>query len=397
MRSNWTAAKAARISSAPRPGSPGPSPSLERERGAPRPDPVARAGRPARPAPPPGPMPLRRDGQTRKRWRYVGVFGEELMLCAARAEVGPLGQSFWVMWDRQGRRHDARTTLRPGSREVPMDGPSLEIDSPGLRASLRLGEMRPDRIDLPQRLRLGLDPQARRGADRGHGRDPRQALGGRRPTASTTSPPATTSATPAGTGRPASAAPRRPRPRLEPGRGRQRPGREQRAGDLGRRRAHRAGPGLLPRHATASTSPTATASTSPPSPRHARDENFLLLRSRYRHRFGTFSGSLAGLAARRGPRRDGGARRRLVMRSTLRAYRGDRTLRCDTDGSRAQRYSGLGKSKRQPASQAVRWLPWAGMPPASLRIRARCSMFQAAKVVLRLVKSFSGPPEPSSR
>ena len=40
---------------------------------------------------PPGPMPLRRDGQTRKRWRYVGVFGEELMLCAARAEVGPLG------------------------------------------------------------------------------------------------------------------------------------------------------------------------------------------------------------------------------------------------------------------------------------------------------------------
>ena len=42
-------------------------------------------------------------------------------------------------------------------------------------------------------------------------------------------------------------------------------------------------------------------------------------------------------------------------------------------------------------------MPWAGMPPASLRMRARCSMFQAAKVVLRLVKSFSGPPEPSSR
>ena len=29
--------------------------------------------------------------------------------------------------------------------------------------------------------------------------------------------------------------------------------------------------------------------------RHARDENFLLLSSRYRHRFGTFTGSLAGL------------------------------------------------------------------------------------------------------
>lgn len=92
---------------------------------------------------PPGPMPLRRDGQNRKRWRYVGVFGEELMLCAARAEVGPLGQSFWILWGRQGRRHEARTTLRPGSREVRMDGPSLEIDSPGLRASLRLGECAP--------------------------------------------------------------------------------------------------------------------------------------------------------------------------------------------------------------------------------------------------------------
>ena len=28
---------------------------------------------------------------------------------------------------------------------------------------------------------------------------------------------------------------------------------------------------------------------------HARDENFLLFSSRYRHRFGTFSGSLGGL------------------------------------------------------------------------------------------------------
>ena len=73
-------------------------------------DPVARAGsgRPDLPLPP-GPMPLRRDGQNRKRWRYVGVFGAELMLCAARAEVGPLRQSFWVMWDRQG---GARTPAR---------------------------------------------------------------------------------------------------------------------------------------------------------------------------------------------------------------------------------------------------------------------------------------------
>ncbi|HEY2307794.1 MAG TPA: hypothetical protein VGI05_18130 [Streptosporangiaceae bacterium] len=36
-------------------------------------------------------------------------------------------------------------------------------------------------------------------------------------------------------------------------------------------------------------------------------------------------------------------------------------------------------------------------PPASLSIRARCSRFQVMNVVLRLVKSLSGPPEPGSR
>ena len=31
-------------------------------------------------------LPLFKHGQLRKRWRYVGVFSEELMLCAARAD-----------------------------------------------------------------------------------------------------------------------------------------------------------------------------------------------------------------------------------------------------------------------------------------------------------------------
>jgi hypothetical protein len=88
-------------------------------------------------------MPLRRDGQMRKRWRYIGVYGEQLMLCAARAQVGPLSQSFWVLWDRERGEQLAHTAMRPGSREVRMDGPSLEIEARGLRASLRLGEVAP--------------------------------------------------------------------------------------------------------------------------------------------------------------------------------------------------------------------------------------------------------------
>jgi len=88
-------------------------------------------------------MPLRQDGQLRKRWRYVGVFAEELMLCAASAEIGPLRQSFWALWDRGARREDERTILRPGSRAVTIEGPRLEIDSPDLRASLTLGKAQP--------------------------------------------------------------------------------------------------------------------------------------------------------------------------------------------------------------------------------------------------------------
>jgi hypothetical protein len=97
----------------------------------------------------PASLPLFDNGQLRKRWRYVGLFAEELMLCAARAEVGPLSQSFWIFLDREGRRHDAHTSLLPGSREVTLEGPSLEIDGPDLRASLRIGEVAPIETTCP--------------------------------------------------------------------------------------------------------------------------------------------------------------------------------------------------------------------------------------------------------
>jgi hypothetical protein len=85
-------------------------------------------------------MPLRAHGQTRKRWRYVGVFGDEVMLCAARAQVGPLGQAFWVLWDRRGRKPLTHTSFRPSSDEVRMEGPRIEIEARRLRASLQLGD-----------------------------------------------------------------------------------------------------------------------------------------------------------------------------------------------------------------------------------------------------------------
>src|SRR3954451_18608341 len=94
-------------------------------------------------------MPLLDRGQMRKRWRYVALFAEELMLCAARAEIGPLTHSFWVLCDRERRQQWAHTALRPGSREVAFEGPRLEIDGPGLRATLELGDDEPIEVTCP--------------------------------------------------------------------------------------------------------------------------------------------------------------------------------------------------------------------------------------------------------
>jgi Protein of unknown function (DUF2804) len=92
---------------------------------------------------PPGPMPLRRHGQTRKRWRYVGVYAADLMLCAARAQVGPLTQSFWTVWDVEANRCHGGTRLRPGRGEVAFEGPLLRLAAGGASAELRLGDGTP--------------------------------------------------------------------------------------------------------------------------------------------------------------------------------------------------------------------------------------------------------------
>ena len=66
---------------------------------------------------PPEQLPLRRGGLWRKRWRYAAAFSDELFVCAARVNVGPLGQTFWAIWDRGERTMWERTRfLFPGAR-----------------------------------------------------------------------------------------------------------------------------------------------------------------------------------------------------------------------------------------------------------------------------------------
>lgn len=89
------------------------------------------------PAPP---LFMRRLQGTRplKRWRYIGAYGPEVMLCAGDAHIGPLRQRFWAVATPDGRIRERTSIL--GSGGVRIDGPAVAIDAPGVRVRLRVEE-----------------------------------------------------------------------------------------------------------------------------------------------------------------------------------------------------------------------------------------------------------------
>jgi Protein of unknown function (DUF2804) len=83
---------------------------------------------------PPAHMPLVRAGRPLKAWRWVGVFGAELELCAASARVGPARLAWWAVWDREtgvlrerSHRRAGPVALAPGRVRVAAGDVAIDL------------------------------------------------------------------------------------------------------------------------------------------------------------------------------------------------------------------------------------------------------------------------------
>ena len=86
---------------------------------------------------PPARMPLMRGTRPRKRWRYVGYYAPELMLCVGDARIGVVPQRWWAVATPDGKLRE-RTTIGRGG--VSMRPGSVKVEGDGLRIDLALEE-----------------------------------------------------------------------------------------------------------------------------------------------------------------------------------------------------------------------------------------------------------------
>src|SRR3954449_9019337 len=68
---------------------------------------------------PPRRLPIVRGRRPLKRWRYVGVYGPDVMLCAGVVRVAGVPQCFWTVWDRGAGVLRERTRMRLGAVALP--------------------------------------------------------------------------------------------------------------------------------------------------------------------------------------------------------------------------------------------------------------------------------------
>jgi hypothetical protein len=97
----------------------------------------------------PGTLPYRRlwrAGRPLKRWRYVGVYGPELMCCFGDVRIGGAPQAFWAVWDREARALRERTRRRPGW--VRLDDGRVRVRDRGVAIDLAFDEEGAEAIEV---------------------------------------------------------------------------------------------------------------------------------------------------------------------------------------------------------------------------------------------------------
>ena len=87
---------------------------------------------------PPAAMPARDGLRPLKKWRYVGIYGPELMLCIGAVRIGRAHQAFWALWDRRTRELYERTSIGRGS--VALAYGYARVSEPPLEIELELAE-----------------------------------------------------------------------------------------------------------------------------------------------------------------------------------------------------------------------------------------------------------------
>ena len=79
-------------------------------------------------------MPPLRGGRPLKAWSYVGAYGPEVMLCAARARIAGVPIAWWAVWDRASGRLLQRTARGRGGVDAGPQGLAVR----GRRVALEL-------------------------------------------------------------------------------------------------------------------------------------------------------------------------------------------------------------------------------------------------------------------
>jgi hypothetical protein len=91
-------------------------------------------------------MPISRGRRPLKRWRYVGVYTPDLMLCVGDARIGAAPQRWWAVALPDGSLHE-RTTVRRGG--VRISGSTVGVRAPDVEIDLELGEGTPVEVASP--------------------------------------------------------------------------------------------------------------------------------------------------------------------------------------------------------------------------------------------------------